>query len=76
MPPTTNGIVTTLKAGSVTVAGKQVGLGIALKTEKWERPSDIARRQESGFKAAIDDSLKDLPEGTAEIVGRLVHPSV
>ena len=77
MPPTTsNKILSFLKIGSITKAGKEVMLGIALKTTKWERPSDIARRQEPGLKAAVDNSLQDLPEGTAEIVGRLVHPSV
>ena len=76
MPPTTNKILESLKIGSITAAGKEVALKVALKTTKWERPSNIARRQEPGFKAAISNSLKDLPEDTAEIIGRLVHPSL
>ena len=51
---------------------------IAYDTEAWKRPTEVAvsQRMKTGFSSAIQHSLKDLPEGTAEIIGRLVHPSV
>ena len=53
------------------VAGKRVALAVAVRTQNWNRPEDIALAQGPGFEEAVEKTTKPLREAMAKITERL-----
>jgi hypothetical protein len=67
-----NRIVKSELFSTITKGGKQIALGVATETQKWNRPKETARAQGPGFKSAVVNDSATLPAGTVELIQRSV----
>ena len=52
--------------GSLNMNNKKIACAVAIETQNWGRPSEIALAQGPGFMAAVSASPKPLPGKTAK----------
>ena len=58
--------------GTLQEDGKAIVLSVATSTSKWDRREEMAKKQESAFKAAVQNSLDVVSNDTKEICSKQV----
>jgi len=67
-----NLIKKSIDTGSLVKDNEEVTLGIATETEKWNRPTEIARKQAANFMRAVERRKQQLAKGTRSAVQRQI----
>lgn len=65
-----NVINKSIETGSLIKDNEKVTLGVAVETEKWNRPTEIAQKQALSFMRAVEKSKAQLAKSTRSAVQR------